>query len=86
MLPAPVEVDGRTCGVFVRDMLVCNFAGWLNLITFFFDGEALTYTFGVGGGGDTPRDAVREAHQQGCMKEAQLRFLEDVELNMGVPH
>lgn len=86
MNPPITEVDHRTCGVAIRDMLVCNFLGWLNLITFFFDGEALTYTYGIGNSVDTPREAVHEAHKLGFMEEAQLRFLEDVDLNMGVPH
>lgn len=83
---APAEADGRTCGVAIRDMLVCNFAGWLNLITFFFNDEVYTYTFPVGGSAETPRDAIRETRRLGCMEQAQHSFLKEVELNLGVPH
>lgn len=78
--------DHKNLGVYMHSTLIGNFAGWVNVITFFFDGVPYDYTFPVGRGRDTARDAADEAHRQDCRGAARHDFLEDVELNMGVPH
>ena len=81
------DVSHKTCGAFIHELLVCNFAGWLSIITVFFDGEPYSYTYPVGGSMDTPREAMAEVRKLGLRDQAQKNFLEDLDhLEMGVPH
>ena len=87
MLPGHVEVDHRTCGAFVHDLLACTFAGWVNIITVFFDGEPYSYTFPLANSDATPREARYEAKDQGNVGQALHNFLHEIEhLDMGAAH
>jgi hypothetical protein len=73
-------------GAFVSECLVGSGSGWTNFISFFFDGMPYDYGYVVGGLSATAQDALDNARSMKCMGQAQRAFLNDVNLNMELPH
>jgi len=83
----PPSDDKRTpTGVYLRDWLVCTYAGWQKIITYIFDGEEYSYAFPLGGVMLTAREALAAAIADGCEHDAQHQFLTEVEINPRVLH
>jgi hypothetical protein len=86
MRRAKEEKEETACGVHVQDLLLCSYAGWVKVITYFFDGEAHDYHYPLGTARQTLREAQARAIAAGCEDAAEHQFLHDVEINQRFAH
>lgn len=82
----PPEKEETACGAFMQDLLICTYAGWLKVITYFFDGEAYDYHYPLGSANQTGREVQARAIAAGCEQAAEYQFLTDVALNQRLAH